>query len=134
MILPIASRTFRFCLLLLTNELVLFLLSLFHIPSRLFLPLLIKIVAHVIVLGRLPIEFNCYCRILIRRKVGLKKVETGHRGILCLTWPVVRHCSAVIEIALDGHLRGLELFISLAIIHIRYHLGQLEVLHVGIQV
>ena len=51
-----------------------------------------------------------------------------------MTWPVVRHSSAVIEIALDSHLRRLELFISLAIIHIRYNLGQLEVLHVSIQV
>ena len=45
---------------------------------------------------------------------------------------MVRHGSAVIEIALDSHLRGLELLISLAIIHIRYQLGQLEVLHISV--
>jgi len=47
---------------------------------------------------------------------------------------VVRHGSAVIEIALDCHLRGLELLIGLAIVHIRYHFGQLEVLHVCVHV
>ena len=64
----------------------------------------------------------------------MKKVKTGLVCILSLTWPVVRHGSAVIEIALDCHLRGLELLISLAINHIRYHLGQLEVLHVSVHI
>ena len=47
---------------------------------------------------------------------------------------MVRHGSVVIEIALDGHLRGLELLISLAIIKIWDHIGQLEVLHVCVHV
>lgn len=49
-----------------------------------------------------------------------------------MTWPVVRHGSVVIEIALDGYLRWLNRLISLAIVLIRHHFGQLEVLHVGI--
>jgi hypothetical protein len=67
LILTTGSSPLGLRLLLLADELKLFLLPLFHIASRLFLPLLVKIVAHVIVLGRLPFEFNCYRGILIRR-------------------------------------------------------------------